>query len=55
MIIAEAGGIISDARGEPLDFGAGRTLNIHGGIMAAPPTIHAELVRGVAALGYARP
>lgn len=48
-IVTEAGGCISDARGEPLDFGAGRTLSIHGGIVAAPPKVRAAALRSHAA------
>ncbi|RMZ57364.1 hypothetical protein APUTEX25_004198 [Auxenochlorella protothecoides] len=47
VLVTEAGGCISDCHGRPLDFGAGRFLEgLQGGIIAAaPPTLHAALVR----------
>ena len=35
LLVEEAGGIISDSRGRPLDFGRGHTLGEHFGVVAA--------------------
>ena len=48
IIIQEAGGLVSDAAGKPLDFSKGRWLDIDGGIVAAPPTIHPQLIAAIA-------
>ena len=44
------GGVISDGAGKPLDFAAGRFLDVEKGIVAsATPELHAELLAAVAA------
>jgi len=40
LIVEEAGGRVSDLRGEPLDFSAGRLLGRHYGIVATNGAIH---------------
>ena len=50
LIVAEAGGIVTDGYGQKLDFGQGRTLSKNKGIIAAPKTLFkevAEVVRSV--------
>ncbi len=43
----EAGGIVTDASGAPLDFGAGRTLKRNKGVVAAHADVHAAVVDAV--------
>ncbi len=50
VIVEEAGGKITDASGSRLDFAAGRWLDLEGGIIAAPPTIHARVLAAVSAV-----
>ena len=47
ILVEEAGGIISDGRGEPLDFGLGRTLGENHGIVACGKDIHAKVIAAV--------
>ena len=47
MLIEEAGGIISDGRGEPLDFGQGRTLGENFGVVATGKGIHSKIIEAV--------
>jgi len=47
IVVQEAGGVVSDGLGHPLDFSKGRFLDQKLGIIAAPPAIHARLVRAV--------
>jgi hypothetical protein len=44
VILEEAGGVVSDAAGHPLDFSQGRYLDLHRGIIAATPELHGKLV-----------
>ena len=51
IIVSESGGVISDAAGEPLEFGKGRFLDINGGIIAsATPELHEQLLKAIADL-----
>ena len=51
IIVSESGGVISDASGEPLQFGKGRFLDINGGIVAsATPALHQQLINAIASL-----
>jgi 3'(2'), 5'-bisphosphate nucleotidase len=50
VIAEEAGIVISDVRGKPLDFSRGSTLSANLGVVAAPPELHGELVRAIADL-----
>lgn len=43
----EAGGIVSDVRGNPLDFSVGRTLKKNNGVIAAPKNLHAKVIEAV--------
>ena len=50
VIVQEAGGVVTDASGSPLDFGAGRHLEgLDRGIIAAARETHPALLRAVAA------
>jgi 3'(2'), 5'-bisphosphate nucleotidase len=40
LIVREAGGVVTDAYGKPLDFSKGRTLKDNKGVVAAPAAIH---------------
>lgn len=39
---------VTDAAGARLDFGRGRWLDLEGGIIAAPPAVHAAVLAAVA-------
>ena len=47
IIMAEAGGVVTDAAGKPLDFSKGRVLNNASGIVAAPPILHGRLIESI--------
>lgn len=54
LMVAEAGGVVSDASGKPLDFSLGRWLDgMVGGIVAAPPKVHASVLSAIAEAGEA--
>jgi 3'(2'), 5'-bisphosphate nucleotidase/inositol polyphosphate 1-phosphatase len=54
LMVAEAGGVVSDASGKPLDFSLGRWLDgMVGGIVAAPPKVHASVLAAIAQAGEA--
>lgn len=44
IVVEEAGGVVSDVDGRALDWGCGRRLERNRGIIAAPATIHADVV-----------
>ena len=48
LLVQEAGGVVTDARGHDLDLGAGRTLVRNRGIVAAPRAIHDRVLSAVA-------
>ena len=51
VIVTEAGGKVTDARGNELDFSLGRYLDgMKLGIVAAPPSIHAAIIQAIAAV-----
>ena len=43
----EAGGVITDSRGIPLDFGLGRTLGENYGVVAANSDVHARVIDAI--------
>ncbi len=53
VIIEEAGGKITDAGGNPLDFSRGRWLDLDRGIIAGSPTLHAAVLKAIKAVGDA--
>ncbi|KAI9826609.1 MAG: hypothetical protein M1832_006205 [Thelocarpon impressellum] len=50
LIVREAGGVVSDVTGKPLDFGLGRTLKGNTGVVAAPRGVHAKVLEAVRAV-----
>jgi len=47
IIMSEAGGVVTDASGNKLDFSKGRILNNDNGIVAAPPKLHKRLIQAI--------
>lgn len=47
LLVAEAGGVVSDMHGKPLDFSLGRTLKGNKGVVAAPRGVHARVIEAV--------
>lgn len=47
LLVTEAGGIVTDSRGEPLNFGLGRTLGENFGVIAAAKSIQPQIVAAV--------
>ncbi|OBZ73069.1 3'(2'),5'-bisphosphate nucleotidase [Grifola frondosa] len=47
ILVEEAGGVITDSRGEPLDFGLGRTLGENHGVVAAGKEVHSKVIKAV--------
>lgn len=49
VVFQEAGGIITDGTGAPLDFGLGLYLDgMQKGIVASTPEVHARVIEAVA-------
>ncbi|KAK4232586.1 hypothetical protein QBC38DRAFT_463199 [Podospora fimiseda] len=44
LIVREAGGEVTDTKGNRLDFGVGRTLASNSGVIAAPKAVHAQVL-----------
>lgn len=51
LVASEAGCVVSDALGQPLDFTMGKGLERNRGIVCAPPSVHDRVVRAIAELG----
>ena len=47
ILVEEAGGILTDSRGELLDFGLGRTLGENHGFIGAGKEVHARVLAAV--------
>ncbi|KAI0781697.1 3(2),5-bisphosphate nucleotidase HAL2 [Irpex lacteus] len=47
VLVEEAGGVITDSRGQPLDFGLGRTLGENYGFVAAGKAVHSKVLEAV--------
>ncbi|KAN0081291.1 hypothetical protein V8E55_008915 [Tylopilus felleus] len=47
LLVEECGGIITDSRGKPLDFGLGRSLGENYGVIAAGKDVHAQVLAAV--------
>jgi len=47
LLVREAGGIVTDSRGELLDFGLGRDLGENFGIIAAGKGVHCDILAAV--------
>ncbi|EJU00639.1 3-2-5-bisphosphate nucleotidase HAL2 [Dacryopinax primogenitus] len=50
LLVQEAGGLVTDGRGLPLDFGLGRTLGENFGIIAANKEIHPKVIEAIKAI-----
>jgi 3'(2'), 5'-bisphosphate nucleotidase len=50
-LVEEAGGTVTDSRGEPLNFGLGRTLGENFGVVAAGKDVHARVLEAVQRAG----
>lgn len=47
LLIEEAGGVITDSRGVPLNFGLGRTLGENHGVVAAGKAVHSKVLEAI--------
>ncbi|KAI0697995.1 3',5'-bisphosphate nucleotidase [Cytidiella melzeri] len=47
VLVEEAGGVITDSRGQPLDFGLGRTMGENYGFVAAGKEVHSRVLEAV--------
>ena len=45
----EAGGLVTDTAGKPLDFTVGRTLKANRGVVGAYRAVHAQVIAAVKA------
>ncbi|KAJ4861061.1 inositol monophosphatase family domain-containing protein [Trichoderma breve] len=45
LLYTEMGGKVTDLEGKDIDFGAGRTLAANWGLVAAPESVHGEILR----------
>ncbi|KAI0288768.1 hypothetical protein BC826DRAFT_1107507 [Russula brevipes] len=50
LLVEEAGGVVSDSHGLPLDFGLGRTLSTNYGVVAAGKEVHGQVIAAVQAV-----
>jgi 3'(2'), 5'-bisphosphate nucleotidase len=55
LIVEEAGGQVSDLRGDSLDFSAGRMLDRNLGVLVSNGRLHARALEALAAVGADRP
>ena len=47
LLVEEAGGVITNSLGGPLDFGLGRTLGENFGIVASGKDIHPKVIEAI--------
>lgn len=47
MLVEESGGVVTDSRGRPLDFGLGQTLGENFGVVASGKAVHGALLEAV--------
>jgi 3'(2'), 5'-bisphosphate nucleotidase len=47
LLVAEAGGRVTDMHGKPLDFSRGRTLSANKGVIASPAHLHDQVIKAV--------
>lgn len=52
LIAAEGGCVVSDLRGDPLDFGQGRGLAKNTGVVVAPPSLHPRVIAAIRDSGF---
>ncbi len=50
LILEEAGGLVTDIHGQPLNFNHGRTLKSNSGVIASAPQIHRQVLDAVASV-----
>jgi len=50
LLVEEAGGTVTDSRGEPLNFGLGRTLLANHGVVAAGKETHSLVLDAIVKL-----
>jgi 3'(2'), 5'-bisphosphate nucleotidase len=50
IIASEAGAVVTDAHGRPLDFSTGRTLSSNRGLIVAPAAVHGRVVEAAAGI-----
>lgn len=55
LLVREAGGMVSDLQGRPLDFRAGRALTHNRGVLASNGALHAAALAAVRAAGPVSP
>ncbi|MEQ8664039.1 MAG: inositol monophosphatase family protein, partial [Gammaproteobacteria bacterium] len=53
IVAEEAGAVVSDVRGQPLDFSHGSGLSANRGVVCAGAGFHPRLLEAIAALGLA--
>ncbi|KAF8063446.1 hypothetical protein FPV67DRAFT_1672470 [Lyophyllum atratum] len=51
VLVEEAGGVVTDSRGQPLNFGLGRDLGENFGVVAAGKEVHARVLEAVQKAG----
>ncbi|KAI0052809.1 3',5'-bisphosphate nucleotidase [Auriscalpium vulgare] len=51
LLVEEAGGLVTDSRGQPLDFGLGRTLGENYGVIAAGKGVHRKVIEAIQQVG----
>ncbi|KAF8059902.1 hypothetical protein FPV67DRAFT_1674460 [Lyophyllum atratum] len=51
VLVEEAGGVVTDSRGQPLNFGLGRDLGENFGVVAAGKDVHARVLEAVQKAG----
>ncbi len=53
LIATEAGAVVSDITGKPLDFSQGWRLESNRGVICAVPGLHSRIIKAIEALGIA--
>ncbi len=51
LIVAEAGGVVTDISGRPLDFRHGRELTVNRGVIVTNGRLHERVIEAVRAIG----
>ena len=47
IVLTEAGGVVTDLHGKPLDFGHGRKLSENHGILATLPEMYSTILKNL--------
>jgi 3'(2'), 5'-bisphosphate nucleotidase len=55
IVATEAGAIVTDIHGRPLDFSKGAGLSANSGVICAAPQVHSRIIDAIAALGIKAP